>query len=81
VVSRSTAVYMMLGGCAPGWFPAWIVLYFWDKFVGPESESDEITPDVQLINSRENDFEFLAGNLEEDYPQKACRANGTATKY
>ena len=41
VVSRETAVYMMLGGCAPGWFPASIVLTIWEKFVGPESDSTE----------------------------------------
>jgi hypothetical protein len=87
---------MMLGGCAPGWFPAWIVLTLWDKFLGPELDSSEDDLLRSSKDSRENEyviylsrinfplflfsFEFLAGNLEEDYPQTA-RANGSATKY
>jgi hypothetical protein len=89
---------MMLGGCAPGWFPANIVLSIWDRITGngqevasansddllrtsgTRSEIDVITlPYINFIFFMFS-FEFLAGNLEEDYPQ-ATRPTGSATKY
>jgi len=87
---------MIFGGCAPGWFPAWIFVTLYDKFFG-EAEADVLltkaTQETKYViflplinfNFCMFSFEFLAGNLEEDYPQQtraACRVAAAAgTKY